>query len=328
VKTLAIVGTLMAGVAIASAAGAQPGGAPPPTMPSLPAPDAEADGPLSKDPNAPPAEPVAPSTGVPQSAPAPGAASSSAASGAPQRVSPGAASSSTASPPRERAVIGVAGPSQVAPERLPVAPESREAHEVVGRLELGYRGVFVTNPGYNPFSTQDYFSGASLVVSRTVLSDAAFSFAPGLAWDYGAAAATARGDHASLMVHRLSVPLEGRLHAGAVGYFFVRFAPGVASEHIEVSESSAPTNLTKTQWLFATDASAGYAVPVVPIPPRHGRAFRMWIVGDGGYSWVADEHVTPASTVPAGGTPMVNQVDLGFLGLRGAFFRVAVAASY
>jgi hypothetical protein len=318
VKTLAIVGTVMAGVALTSAAGAQPGGAPPATMPSLPAPDAEADASPPKDANAPPAEESAPSPGAPQSA----------ASGVPQRVSPGAASSSVASPPRERAAIVVGGAAPVAPERLPVAPESREPHEVVGRVELGYRGVFVTNPGYNPFSTQDYFSGASLVVSRTLLSDAAFSFAPGLAWDYGSTAAMARGDHASLTVHRLSVPLEGRLHAGAMGYFFVRLAPGVASEHIEVSEASAPTNLTKTQWLFATDASAGYALPVVPIPPRHGRAFRMWVVGDGGYSWVADEHANPASTVPAGGTPMVNQVDLGLLGLRGAFFRVAVAASY
>jgi hypothetical protein len=201
-------------------------------------------------------------------------------------------------------------------------------HEVVGRLELGYRGVFVTNPGYNPFSTQDYFSGVSLAVSRTVLSDGALSFAPGVAWDFGSSSATSRGDATSLTVHRLSVPLEGRLHAGAMGYAFLRIAPGAASEHVQVSDVSSPSSLTKTQWLFMADASVGYALPIVPIPPRYGRAFRLWIMGDGGYSWVADQRLALTSAVSPDGTPMVNQVDLGTLGLRGAFFRVAVAASY
>lgn len=301
-KTIAIVGTVVAGVTLTFAAGAQPGGAAPKkeAMPDLPLPDPTATSDSENERVRPP--PAEPAPVEPRPLP-------------------------VAPPPHDRTIVVVGNAAPAAPERLPDVP-SRDWHDVVGRLELGYRGVFVTNPGYNPFSTQDYFSGVSITVSRTVVSDAAFSFAPGLAWDYGSSASTARGDHASLMVHRLSVPLEGRLHAGAMGYAFVRLAPGVASEHIEVTDASAPTNLTKTQWLFATDASVGYALPVVPLPPRRGRAFRLWIVADGGYSWVADERLTPVSTVPSGGTPVVNQVDLGTLGLRGAFFRVAIAASY
>jgi hypothetical protein len=276
-------------------------------MPDLPSPESPA--PETQAPAAPPAAPPA-AKPPPASIAAPPAAPALA-------------------PDAERPSVAFArSGAGAAPERIEAPPAAGLGHEVGGRLELGYRGVFVTNPGYNPFSTQDYFSGAYLAVSRTILTDGAFSFAPGLAWDYGSSNATSRGDAASLMVHRLSVPLEGRLHAGALGYAFLRIAPGVASEHVEVSDASAPSNLTKTQWLFMADASVGYALPIVPIPPRRGRTFRLWIVGDGGYSWVADQRLELTSTVPPNGTPMVNQVDLGTLGLRGGFFRVAVAASY
>jgi hypothetical protein len=337
VKAFAIVGTLLAAAGVASSALAQTPPAPsaaerPPTGPSAAErpqtrPSAAKAAPM---PDLPPPEPPA-SEAPPPAAPhaAPAAASPAATPPALSSPSPsGAPAATTLAPDAERPQVALTPSGAGAVDRTEAPSPAGPGHEVVARLELGYRGVFVTNPGYNPFSTQDYFSGAYLAVSRTVVSEGAFSFAPGLAWDYGSSSATSRGDAATLMVHRLSVPLEGRLHAGVMGYAFLRIAPGMASEHVEVSDASAPSSLTKTQWLFMADASVGYALPFVPIPPRHGRTFRLWIVGDGGYSWVADQHLTLQSTVPANGTPMVNQVDLGTLGLRGGFFRFAVAASY
>lgn len=208
-----------------------------------------------------------------------------------------------------------------------LSTRAADGRERVGRLELGYRGLFVTNSGYNPFSTDDYFSGVSLALSRTVATSGHFSFAPGVSWDYGASAATARDDSTSLKVNRLTVPLEGRLLLGRWGYAFARVAPGVAVERAEVDDPSSPGPLTKSNWLFTADASAGYAFAVLSLPARSGPATHVWIQGDAGYSWIIDNRLDLLPATSGDGQTTAG-VDLGSLGLRGAFLRFALAISY
>jgi hypothetical protein len=190
------------------------------------------------------------------------------------------------------------------------------------RFELGYRGSFVTQPGYNLFSTQDYFSQVSLALSRTVFVWSRFSFAPGIAWDYGSAGATERQVATSTLdVHRLSVPLEARAHAAYWGYGFVRAAPGIAYETVEVDDPSSPGALTKSRWLVSADVSAGFAVR----PPFRGDSERVplrpWLQADVGYGWIAAQRLNLTQDAPA------SSADFGTLAMQGAFFRVALAAS-
>jgi hypothetical protein len=197
------------------------------------------------------------------------------------------------------------------------------------RIELGYRGSFITDPGYNPFSTQEYLPQVSLAASRTLFAQGRLSFAPGIAWDYGSSNATARGDQTSLGMHRLTVPLEGRLHLGGWGYAFLRAAPGVALVNTEVDDGSAPAPLTKSRWLFATDVSAGYAWLAWPRPeaPSPSRG-HLWLQGEAGYGWVVAERLNLAPDLPPGSPQTTSGVDLGSLAMSGAFFRIAAAASF
>jgi hypothetical protein len=196
------------------------------------------------------------------------------------------------------------------------------------RFELGYRGAFVSEAGFNPFSTQDYLAQVSMGGSRTVFTRGSFSFAPGLSWDYGRSSATARGDAASLEVHRLVVSLEGRVHFGAWGYVFARAAPGVALENAEVDDPTAPMALTKSRWLFATDLSAGYAYPLWPRAAPSEFTPRVWLQADGGYGWIATQALTLAPDLPSGDMRLASGINLGSLTIRGAFFRIAAAVSF
>lgn len=210
-----------------------------------------------------------------------------------------------------------------------VAPSSRiDRLKVMTRLEIGYRGNFVTDAGYNPFSTQDHFGQFSVAASRTLFASGHFSFAPGFSWEYGRTSATARGDASSLEVHRLAVPLEGRMHIGAWGYAFLRAAPAVALENAEVNDPTAPTSLTKSRWLFASDLSAGYAYPVWSRAPRSELAPRLWLQADGGYGVIVGQRLNLAPDLPAGDPRLASGVDLGSLTMRGAFVRVAAAISF
>jgi hypothetical protein len=200
--------------------------------------------------------------------------------------------------------------------------EHPSEHETIGRLEIGYRQSFVTNAGYNPFSANDYLPQFSVLASRALYAAHPFALAAGIAWDYASAGSLARGSQSTLTLDRLTVPLEGRLYFRDWGYAFVRVAPGLAFVRTEVDDPSAPAPLAKERWLFATDASAGYAFPIVPRTGPSSHTPRGWLEASGGYGWVASEHL---DLTPGGGA---SGVDLGTLALNGAFFRIAVAASY
>ncbi|MDP9036158.1 MAG: hypothetical protein M3O50_15265 [Myxococcota bacterium] len=211
--------------------------------------------------------------------------------------------------------------------------------EAMWRLELGYRDNLVTDPGFNPFSTQDYFSQVSLAASRTVFARRHVSFALGVAWDYGRSTASARGDATRLDVHRLTVPIEGRLHFGSLGYLFARAAPGLAMERADVNDPSGPcaqvpstggcaVPLTESRWLFATDVSAGYAFPVWSRTETPEMVPRLWLQADGGYGWIATQRVRLSPDLPSGDARLAGGTDLGALTMRGPFFRVAAAVSF
>jgi hypothetical protein len=207
----------------------------------------------------------------------------------------------------------------------PEAPHARvwDRREMMTQLEIGYRGSFVTNAGYNPFSTNDYLPQFSLAASQTVFAWHRFAFAAGIAWDFANTGATARGDTSSLTMHRLTAPLEGRTHFGDWGYLFLRVAPGTAVVNAEIDDPSAPAPLAKNRWLFATDVSAGYAWLIAPRGRAWRRVPRLWVQTDAGYGWMASDrlNLAPASAGASG-------VDLGSLALSGAFFRIAAAASF
>jgi hypothetical protein len=200
--------------------------------------------------------------------------------------------------------------------------------EAMWRLEVGYRGSFVPDSGYDAFSTNNSLPEFSVAATRTLFTARPISFAAGLAWDFGSSSATDRGDHAWLGIQRLTVPLEGRAHFGVWGYAFLRAAPGALSLHSEVDDAAAPAALSKTTWLFATDLSAGYAFLAWPRTGPAPRQVNLWLQADGGYSWVAQERLDLGPTLASGDARIASGIDLGTLSLSGPFFRVAAAASF
>jgi hypothetical protein len=221
-----------------------------------------------------------------------------------------------------------APPSSPTPEsaELPRPVDRREGN---WRLEVGYRGSFVSDSGYQPFSSNGYFPEFSMAASHTLLEDGRFSFAGGLAWDVGSSSSEVRQvDPASLVMQRFTVTLEGRIHFGRWGYAYLRAAPGAAWEKVEVDDAASPAPLEKTNWLFATDLSAGYACLLWPRDAASKVEPRFWLQGEGGYGWVAGQELTLEPALPSGSPVQTTGVDLGALAMQGGFFRVATAVSF
>jgi hypothetical protein len=212
-------------------------------------------------------------------------------------------------------------------DELPTEGSTVDHRESMWRVEIGYRGSYVTDAAYDPFSTNNALPQFSLLASRTLVAGHHLSFAAGLGWDVGGSSAPARGDQASLGIQHLSVPLEGRVHLGRMGYLFVRDGLGAVSAHTQIEDASAAAALSKTQWLFANDVSAGYALLVAPGFASSSPA-RFWLQADGGYGWVASDRLDLGPRLASSDTRIIGGVDLGTLDLSGAFFRIAAAASF
>lgn len=249
---------------------------------------------------------------------------------------------------RARVPLGVAGvlagvvASVPAPSRADDRPATADVPSVpapagvasgaplqsMWRVEVGYRGNFVTNPGFNPFSGDDYLGQFSVTASRTLFTTGPFSFAAGLSWDYGKSSSTARSDLTSLELHRLLVPLEARLHFGRWGYALLRVEPGAALENAQVNDATLLSPLEKSQWVFAGDLSAGYAFPIVPHTSSSRASPSIWLQADGGYGLVVAQRLNLTSETPSTAVASAEGVDLGTLAMRGGFVRFALALGF
>ena len=194
--------------------------------------------------------------------------------------------------------------------------------------ELGVRSTFVTDPGFDPFSTDNVLTQFSLGVARTLWAEDRVSFAPGVIWDYGERSATARGQNASLATHRLALSLEGRYHLFPWVYGLVRLAPGAVRQSMELEDSGAPASFVAKRWGFAFDASAGAAFLLGPHGEASASPVRWWLAAEGGYSYASSASLVLHPDLADNDPHRAGDLDLGTLAMRGGFVRVYGSMTY
>ena len=202
------------------------------------------------------------------------------------------------------------------------------------RGSLGLRGQWLGSEGRDPFTNNDFSPQLSLGADVTLLRTRRLSLAAGVAWDLGAGSGTARGVDATLVTHRLTVPIEGRWHWTRSAYGFFRAAPGFSANVARLRDVDANVGTYgDTRFAFATDLSAGVAFGLSPQPKNGSRGVRLWLVPELGYALAGktsfaltppserpDTDVTlPGSTLPA---------RLPGFSPSGPFFRVSLALGF
>ena len=207
-------------------------------------------------------------------------------------------------------------PREPAPERAPVGPPAGDA-----RLAVGYRQAVIAHRGFDTFAMDDRLSQLSVETSYAPLNGTVGAVAAGVAWDFGARAAPADGLQASIVIHRITVPFEGRLYLSSWAYAFGRVAPGIAAYQARVTAPATPVSGSAA--VLALDSSAGVSFLLGPHGPRRGSVARVWLTPEIGYGW------TQASGIGLAGergpsilTPAPER--LPEVAIRGAFFRAQI----
>lgn len=187
--------------------------------------------------------------------------------------------------------------------------------------QVGMRSTFVTDPGFDPFASDNVLTSFSLGASRTIFDYDAFSLAPGVFWDYAARSATARGDATSLVSNRLALALEGRYHFAPWGYALVRLTPGTIHQSAELKDPLAAAPYVAQSWTFALDASAGAAFLLGP-HAASASPVRWWLGAEGGYGYADSASLLMHPDLASDDPRRTGNLDLGRLALSGGFFRI------
>jgi hypothetical protein len=225
--------------------------------------------------------------------------------------------------------------SRSASAQPPADREDVETHEDDGSMGthqthfygmVGYRGTRVTGDGYQPFADNQAFHQASLAVGRVLFAADALSFALGVAWDYGASSANARGAATKLEAHRLTLLPEVRYHLLRRLYGFGRLGAGLAPIHAELDDSVTEATRTSERLAFTLDASVGAAYELIGEAAGVSRRPRVWLLLDGGYVFSG---TTKTVLENESGVPARNEAyafaDLNLSGLSG---RVSAALTF
>ncbi|HMI84432.1 MAG TPA: hypothetical protein VK550_10085 [Polyangiaceae bacterium] len=188
--------------------------------------------------------------------------------------------------------------------------------------QVGMRSTFVTDPGFDPFASDNVLTSFSLGVSRTVFDYEAFSLAPGFFWEYGARSAMARDQPTSLSTHRLALALEGRYHFAPWVYGLVRLTPSAIQQSAQLSDQLAIAPFVANAWTFGLDASAGAAFLLGPHSDASASPVRWWLAAEGGYGYASSATLQMHPDLASDDPRRTGDLDLGRLALGGGFFRI------
>lgn len=205
---------------------------------------------------------------------------------------------------------------------LPTTAAASPSAPRMWTVDAGLRESFVRDASFDPYSHNDVMGQATLGGSRTLWSNDRFSVAPGLRWDFGSSNAAARGAEAQLLVHRFTLPIEGRLHLDERLFVFGRLAPGGLWQRARVTDASLPESLSHSGWVFAGDASVGAAVRLF------GHSPGFWLTPELGYAFAARGASGLSPDVAADDPRQFGQLGLRGVALSGLFFRIGATASF
>ena len=229
-----------------------------------------------------------------------------------------------APPPLVLGASVVPAPPEVPPPSPPPVIGLGSKRDFI-KISAGVRVGYVSDRTFNAFASTDALPGASFAATRTILAKDALALAVGLGWDVAGRGSDARGQDASFVTHRLTVPIEGRYHALPWLYGFVKLAPGAVWAAGTIADASAPNKLAASGWGAAADASLGASVLFGSHAPR-ARA-RFWLMLELG--WMTTSAIDFAMTPRDRDDPRAfAPTRLGSLGMNGPFFRVSADLSF
>ena len=185
----------------------------------------------------------------------------------------------------------LAAPAAVpAPDETSLPPRGSRPGEVT--LAAGIRGMILPSAGLDPYASgNDVMMMLSLSGGVTLLRAGSVSLVASAEWNMGSRSDSARGQDASLTLHRLGGALETRWQPARRLYLSAKLAPAAFAILGSVMAPGLDRPQVARPWTWGLDAtgSAGLLLGTA----GHGR---FWMVGEVGYTFAGTAAMRYAPT--------------------------------
>lgn len=225
--------------------------------------------------------------------------------------------------------LGLAALPAAAQDARALTPDSDAlgSHQHHFRVDLGGRGQFIKDRGFDPFSEKDALGQLALSASYAFWARERLSLAAVVEYDYGSSSASARSAEASLDLNRFVLAPELRYHVLRIAAATAKLGPTLTRESATLSNGLG-SDLHKMGYKFGFEATLGAAVEVWGFQSGSSKKPRLWVTGEGGYAWTAPMALRfepeESSAVPQ----RLASVAFHDLTLAGPLFRIGFAVSF
>ena len=197
------------------------------------------------------------------------------------------------------AVAAVALPSAAlaqVPDK-PSAPTASKGPEIT--LAAGLRGMLLPSAGLQPYASgNDLMASSSVSLGVTLFRVGAASMVASVEWDWGSRSDSARGQDASLTLHRLAGALETRWQPARRLYLSLKLSPAAYAVLGSITAPNLDRPLVARPWTWGVDTTAGAGLLLGTVGDWRSPAARFWLTGEMGYAFAGSVamNYTPASS--------------------------------
>ena len=222
--------------------------------------------------------------------------------------------------------IDPAAPAPEQPDPKPAGPPHKQRFSV----GLGFRGGVVSDPGYDPYSTNNALPMASVQGTFTPWLTRPVAFSLVAEWDYGGSYATVRGNQASMNVHRLALDLESRYMPITRMAFFARVVPSAMRVGASIDDAYLGNKLEASSWTWGVDVTGGAAARVGAVGTNENPLVSFWLALDMGYRFAgpASMRLRPGDLTEEDQTRKFGEIPMTDLDLSGFIGRLSFSVGF
>jgi hypothetical protein len=209
-----------------------------------------------------------------------------------------------------------------APDAAPAAPPSSRPELVI---TAGLRGMVMPSRGFDPYATNNLLLQGALGAGLTVVRLGNASIVLFAEYGAGSRSASARGEQATLAVHRLSGGAETRYQLGRRFFLSARVSPAAMFLYGTIADSTIDRPLTASAWTWGLDVSGGGGLLLGSTGPR-GAKFHLTL--DFGYTFAGEGQMRYAPATSEDDPRKYGSVMLPAMKPAGATSRLGVSVGF
>lgn len=212
-----------------------------------------------------------------------------------------------------------------APQPADIAPVPPPRSRPEFNISAGARGMIMPSRGFDPYASNNFMLQGSVGLGLTVARLGNASILLFAEYDAGSRDATARGESASLTLHRLSGGAETRYQLGRRFFLAARVAPAAMYLHGSINDATIDRPLVSNAWTWGLDVSGGGGLLLGSTGER-GAKFHLTL--DFGYTFAGESQMSYAPAASDDDPRKYGSVMLPAMKPAGATSRLGLAVAF